>query len=360
MYQKKIKENNEKKVFHYIYKKQLNLSIAEISHDLNISFPTVKNILNKFLKQTIIKEDLKMGGGAGRKTQYYSLEKNFVYSIGISINSNSLIIILINERGEIIKKIMVKDNFFQENLLEKIDELLEEFFNEIDSSVIEKIIGIGIAVPGIVDTKHEIIEITPLLRLSLSKLKDLSARYTKKILIDNEANLCALSEKFLGIGKDFSNFITLNIDETVNMSTFTEESVYGEFFFKAARVNHMIIEKDGLPCECGNKGCWGKYISEDILLEKNRLKEISSKTLEEYITNLSLGIKNIIFLYNPEKIIISGKICEYKSIFEETLLNKIYNNNIFFKGVETIQFSTHSNKGKILGAAMLPIVDELF
>lgn len=378
MYQKKIKENNEKKVFHYIYQKRENLSIADISNDLNISFPTIKTIVNKFLKENIIREDLKIGNGAGRKAQYYSLENNFVYSIGIAIHLKELKIILGNERGDIIKETIIKENFLKENLIERIDEVLEEFLLDINEQIEKKLIGIGISIPGIVDTENNTIEITPLLRISLNKVKNLSEKYNKKILIDNEANLCAISEKFLGIGKEFSNFIILNIGDSLNMSTFTEEDDYGNFSFKASRVNHMSINFQGVLCDCGNRGCWGKYASEIALLDRfkkidtsiTRVKDIFKNDylideeyhnfFDEYIEYLSIGIKNIIFLYNPEKIIISGKLSKYKNYFKKELLNKIYNNSIFFKGKETIEFSGLEEKGVYLGAAMLPIIDELF
>lgn len=378
MYQKKIKENNEKKVFHYIYQKRENLSIADISNDLNISFPTIKTIINKFLKDNIVKEDLKLGTGAGRKAQYYSLENNFVYSIGISVHLRELKIVLGNERGDIIKETIIRENFLKNNLIEKIDEILEEFLLEINEEIEKKLIGIGISVPGIVDKENNTIEITSSLRVPLNKIQDLSKKYNKKILIDNEANLCAISEKFLGLGKEFPNFIILNIGDILSMSTFTEEDDYGNFSFKASRVNHMSINFQGVLCECGNRGCWGKYASETALLEKlkkvdsniTKIKDIFKNNnlmddeyynfFDEYIEYLAIGIKNIIFLYNPEKIIISGKLSKYKNNFKNELLEKIYNNNIFFKGKETIEFSNLEEKGIYLGAAMLPIIDELF
>ncbi|MGL6154949.1 MAG: ROK family protein [Cetobacterium sp.] len=378
MYQKKVKESNEKKVFHYIYQKQTNLSIADISNDLNISFPTVKTIINKFLNANIIKEDLKIGSGSGRKAQYYSLEKNFFYSIGISVHLNALKIYLGNERGEVLKEIVIKDDFFKETLIEKIDDALDEFFSEINDQVKEKIIGIGISIPGIIDNHNNIIEITPSIRIDLNKIKVLSKKYNLKILIDNEANLCAITEKFLGIGKEFSSFVVLNISSTLNMSNFKEKDFYGEFFLKASRVNHMIINFNGILCECGNKGCWGKYSSELSLIEEIqkinpnivKLKDVFKnenfenkqikEIFENYLDYLSIGIKNIIFMYNPEKIIISGNISQYKEFFKDELIKKIYNENIFFRGSETIVFSNLGERSVSLGAVMLPLIDELF
>lgn len=378
MYQKKIREDNEKKVFHYIYQKQENFSIVDISNNLNISFPTIKTILNKFLEKKYIKEEIKIGSGTGRKAQYYSLNKNFVYSIGISIHFKKIKVILGNERGEILKELTIKDYFFKDNLIEKVDEILEDFLLEIKKEIKQKIIGIGISIPGIVDKKTNTIEITSLLRIPLNKVYDLSKKYNKKILIDNEGNMCAISEKFLGIGKDFSRFIILNIEDTLNMSTFLEENEYGNFSFKASRVNHMSINFQGIKCDCGNRGCWGKYISESVLLENFqkinpnilKLKDIFKNNFldnknnfdifDNYLEHLAIGIKNIIFLYNPEKIIISGNLSLYKDKFKNNLLNKIYHKNIFFKGKETIEFSNLGEKSVYLGAIMLPIIDELF
>lgn len=378
MYQKKIKENNEKKVFHYIYQNQKNLSIADISNDLNISFPTIKTIINKFLKDSIIKEDLKIGSGSGRKAQYYSLENNFIYGVGISVHSKSLKLILGNERGEILKETVIKDNFFCKDLIEKIDDALDEFLSEINLDIKEKITGIGISIPGIADSDNKVIEITPLIRIDLEKIEKLSKKYNTKIFIDNEANLCAITEKFLGIGKGFSSFAVLHISDTLNMSNFAEKDFYGEFFLKASRVNHMVIDSQGTLCECGNRGCWGKYVSESSLLEKIqsinpnicKLKDVFKdevlenkdikKILDEYLDYLSIGIKNIIFMYNPEKIIISGNISHYNHFFRDEMIKKIYDKNIFFRGSDTIKFSHLGEKSVCLGAAMLPLIDELF
>ena len=124
------------------------------------------------------------------------------------------------------------------------------------------------------------------------------------------------------------------------MSTFTEEDDYGNFSFKASRVNHMSINFQGVLCDCGNRGCWGKYASEIALLDRfkkidtsiTRVKDIFKNDylideeyhnfFDEYIEYLSIGIKNIIFLYNPEKIIISGKLSKYKNYFKKELVNK--------------------------------------
>lgn len=98
----------------------------------------------------------------------------------------------------------------------------------------------------------------------------------------------------------------------------------------------MTIDINGEKYECGDSGCWGKYISDNIFfneyLESIQRKEI----IENYIKYSARGIKNLIFFSNPEKLIISGRICKYNYIIKEGVLNYIYSDNIFLRGKEII------------------------
>lgn len=379
MYQKKIKETNEKRVLHFIYQnKNRSLSVAEISNQLNISFPTAKNIISNLLELSIIKTDLKSGNGSGRKAQNYILNKNFLFGVGVEVTSSHLKIALINEIGFIYKELIIKDKFLNERFIEKIDEAIEDFLSNIENNVKEKISGIGISIPGIVDKENNIVEITEKIRVSLDEIEKISEKFQIKILIDNAGNLCALGEKFLGIGAHYQNFICINLGTALTMSNFVEDSVSGNFFFKATRLNHLSINFEGIPCECGNFGCLGKYISKKVLIENfskkfpqvKNLKNIfesdilktdeGKEILENYLKFLAVGIKNIIFLYNPECLILSGEITKYKNVFEKELAEKIYSNNIFFKGQEILKYSNLERKNSLLGAALFPIVDKLF
>lgn len=378
MYQKTIKENNEKKIFHFIYKEDRDLCIAEICSALDMSFPTVKNVLYKLMERDIIKESLKISSGNGRKAQAYCLNKNFCYSVGIRIDSKKIKFLLVNERGRVTKELSVREVFHEKNLIPRLEEELENFLESIPSEIREKILGIGIAIPGVVDKIGGTLEIGTNFKVGEEEIEELSQRLNLKILVDNESNLSAIAEKFLGSGETFSDFITLDISDTISMATFREESHYGNFSFRASRVEHMCIDVDGRLCECGQKGCWGTYASDRALLksfrdEYSEIKrysdifrgeyletEVGQKLLDEYVRYLAVGIKNLIFLYNPERIIITGNLCRYRELIREQLLGYIYRDHIFFRGRETITFSDLMENSSTLGASIMPIVDNLF
>ncbi len=378
MYQKKIKENNEKKIFHYIYKEDRDLCIAEIGSALDMSFPTVKNVLYKLIDRGIIKESLKISSGNGRKAQAYCLNKNFCYSIGVRIHTKKFRFLLVNERGSVSKELSVVENFTEDNLITRLEEELENFLESISPAVRSKVLGVGIAIPGVVDKIGNTLEIAPDFKVEESKIEKLSEKFNLKILVDNESNLSAIAEKFLGRGEAFSDFITLDLSETISMANFREESSYGSFSFRASRVEHMCIDIDGRLCQCGHRGCWGTYVSDKALLKsfKGEYPEIKKysdifkrehlddergqELLDDYIRYLAVGIKNLIFLYNPEKIIITGNICRHRDIITDQLLDYIYKDHIFFRGRETIIFSDLRENSGTLGASIMPIVDSLF
>lgn len=350
MYQKNIKESNEKKILNYIYQNSKELSIADTAKVLGLTFPTVKSIFNKFLEKEILVEDMKIGKSTGRKAQSYSLKIDSNYGVGIKISKESLEIILVNEKGSILRDVLIKDKDVGKNILSIVSSELRNFLSRMDEKDRKKILGVGVSIPGVVDEKKSILEISGKLWFDLEEFKSIFTDLNLKVIVDNEGNLSALSEKFLGMGRDFSEYILLNIDETITMSSFFEQEKYGDFHFKAARVEHMSLDLNGKLCECGNRGCWNLY---------SNINEISEKNMEEYLKYLSAGIKNIIFLYNPEKIIITGKITKYEKLIKTRLIDEVYKENIFFRDRETILFSELKDTGGVIGAGLIPIIDDI-
>ena len=380
MYQKQIKKDNDKKIFNYIYKEKSDISIKKTSLALELSLPTVKRIFLDLLKKDILKKVKKNSAtsGSGRKHQEYEINSDFCYSIGISIYIDKMIFLLINGNGKVKEKFIIKENINKNKFLENIQTELKEFLSEFSDDIKEKIVGIGISVLGMTIKENDIIQISEDLRISFKDIFNSLNEFGYKLYIENRSNCIAITEKFLGHGKNLKNFILLNIDSKIGMSSFNENFSKSSMNFFAGRIEHLCIEIDGNPCECGGKGCLGTYISNKALLQnfKNDFKEIqqyheiftenylidikSKKILSNYIKYLSIGIKNLIYLYNPDKIIITGNISKYKNFIEEELLETIYSNNNFFKGRETILFSSFSNYSSSIGASLIPIIDNFF
>ena len=376
MYQKKAEKSNESNIFKYIFEKRDTFVINEIAENLNISFPTVKKFITSLLEKNIITETKKVGVGVGRKAMEYKFNENCCYSVGVLVSAKKIRFILINAGGKILKKYT--------HLLKTCDsknEILystKQFVCDIDPKIKSKLVGIGISVPGIVSKEGNFIEFSSRDKIPISFNDDLKNIFNIPVLIENESNLAAIAEAFLTKNYRYSDFTVLTINDYIGISNFHREDLADHFFFKAGRLHHMVIESNGKLCECGGHGCWGAYISNIALLNDFKKyfpdikkfsdifkpeyceSNIGKIILDDYIKYLSIGIKNVLFFSNPEKLIISGELCLYKDYIIDKLAEKIYKNHIFYRGKETIAFSTLEEKGSIIGAAMFPIIDKIF
>ncbi len=375
MYQKKAHESNESNIFKYIFEGHKSFVINDIVENLDISFPTVKKIISSFLKKNIILENKKVSNGVGRKAMEYSFNDFFCYSVGVLISNENIKLILTNAYGKILKEYyyFLKTDDFQNEILFSINNFISEFSPEIK----ENLIGIGISIPGIVNKESNFIEFNSKYKTDLLFIEKLKDTFNIPVLIENESNLAAIAEAFLTKNSIYSNFIVLTINDSIGISNFHQENLEKNFFFKAGRLHHMVIESNGKLCECGSHGCWGCYVSnlalindfkkyfpkiktyDEIFNNKYYDSNIGKIILDDYLKYLSIGIKNLLFFSNPEKLIISGKICSYKQFLLKDLINKIYKNHIFYRGPETIEFSSLKENGSIIGAAMFPIFDKL-
>lgn len=377
MYQKKAHETNENNVFRYIFYSNCEFVIKDVSENLNISFPTVKKIIDNFLKKEMLFNQKKIGTGVGRKAVEYSFNDFFCYSIGVRIKKHMASIILINAKGKIICE---KTSAFShlDKIQRELLNLIKDFINSLSKNIKDKLVGVGISVPGIVNRENEFIEFSSKNKVHLSFIEEIKSELNLPVFMENESNLASIGEGFLSKYSKCSLFTVLTINDYVGISNFQQQNSSKGFNFKAGRLHHMIIETNGRTCECGAKGCWGAYISnkslisdfkrifpeistfENIFSEKYLNSEKGKKILDNYIKYLAIGIKNILFFSNPEKLIISGKICFYKDIIKEKLIEEIYKDHIFYRGKETIVFSDFNDDSIIIGAAMFPIVDSLF
>lgn len=377
MYQKVIKESNENKIFKYIFTNKQNFVITDISENLNMSFPTVKRVVDIFLEKNIIIEKSKVGQGAGRKAREYSFNPLFCHSIGLRITPESIKIILIDATIKIKKeKFYIKEkNMYIMDFLEKS---INDFLNLLTSEEKISLLGIGIATRGIVNAETNTVEVSSNFKFPLTELKKIENIFNIPILIENESNLAGITESIIGPASNLNHFISLTLSDTIGCSSFQKDN-NNNFSFKAGRIHHMNINSDGNLCECGFKGCLGTYISNKALLlefkkfysEINNFDEIfqdkylknsyGKLIIDSYIKHLALGIKNLLFFSNPEKLIISGEICKHKKFIEDDLKKEIYvPNHIFYRGPETIIFSQFNENTSLIGASLFPIVDSLF
>ena len=279
MYQKEIKQSNENIVFHSIYFTENSFSIPDLTKITNMTFPTIKRVINEFLERDIIKEWTLSTGGVGRRAVKYKYNPDFCYSIGVSIDEEKIKFIVINTVGKILQSKVVEAsnedfiNFFEKNL--------KDFIKEIDEKYLAKVIGVGISIPGIYNKEDHFLEFNNTDRYESTVITEIEQDINLPIWVENEANMSILAEAIINKYKDLEDFTVINISNKVTCSTFHKFGNKSEdYFFKASRVHHMIVDYE-------NKKKVGDCISFKVLKDKILKSFPNIKNLDEFFSNKS-------------------------------------------------------------------------
>lgn len=313
------------------------------------------------------------------------------------ICGGSHIAIGIVENGKILSKIENKiSEIDKSNITEIIERTILENIIKLSNQVLEaepqnrKIESIGIAVPGTVN-ETSICKCVNLGIKNYNIVERLNTIFTNyyslfeelpiKINLQNDAKCAAIAENEYGVLKDYNNSIFLTLGTGIGGAAIINNQLLKGGKVSGYEFGHMIIEKNGLECNCGKKGCFELYGSmrkfkkelktslnlnefttsrqlvELLKYNKalNRNDENIRKVIEEYTENLSIGISNLVNIFEPDIIGIGGSFAYFEEFLLEKLKEKMLSGNLLFNKRDDIIIKSAilANDAGIIGASML-------
>jgi glucokinase-like ROK family protein len=227
-----------------------------------------------------------------------------------------------------------------QRVLRAAERLLDKAVNEIASEG-QRVLGIGVGLPGLVDHRSGELLYAPNLGLrNVPVGRHLASRYPEvPIRIENEANAAAQGERAMGVAKGVDNFVYLSAGVGLGAGLVLDGKVFGGAGGLAGEVGHMTLEPEGPMCNCGNRGCWEVLVGPRSILAsartsmqvgsspyllslcRGRSEQITMELvveaarqgdegilqgLAETARYLGIGIANIVNFCNPEMVILGG------------------------------------------------------
>lgn len=381
MDQETIKDSNKKMIINLLHWRR-ELTKQQIAKEISVSIPTVINNVNELIEEGLVEEAGVGDSSGGRKPVIVRFKPNSRYSFGVQVNIDSVRIILTNLDSEILEDETIYPETLVGENIKNIDNLLHKIGLTINN-IIEKhnisknaVLGAGISLPGTVNEEMGILEWAPNLEVKNISFESLSEYFEFPVYLENEANAAAVAELKLGVAREMRNLVYISITEGIGTGIVIQDYLYKGKNKRAGEFGHMTIVKDGSPCNCGRKGCWEQYSSQNALLnlynaknqqskvkgiheffERLQIKERNAEEAwEEYLEYLASGIQNIILILDPHYIVIGGEISNYEELLIEPLKEKIFIKNSFFCREDIRIFvSKLKENSTILGASMLPL-----
>ncbi|HSP88475.1 MAG TPA: ROK family protein [Ignavibacteriaceae bacterium] len=248
----------------------------------------------------------------------------------------------------------------KEKYIQSLAEIVEEVVNELhlDKSNVK---AVCLGVPGAVNPFTGIINIAPNLKLKNFNIGErLHKLIPYPVLIENDVNLGALGIKTFGVGKNAKNLFVVFIGTGIGGGIILNEKIYRGSNFVAGEIGHMVVEKDGPLCGCGNKGCIEavasrtaivRNIEKDIKQGKKSLlsgfvknkEKIKSKALASAIKNndavavkrlneacerIGILLAGVCNLLNVDMIVLGGGVIEAVGKYMMPKIKKSFNENV--------------------------------
>lgn len=299
--------------------------------------------------------------------------------IGIDLGGSHIAIGVVDDNGKILEKverrILVAEkqdiiNFIENYIIENIEMFCSKY----------EISSIGIAIPGTVNN----VSIVKSVNLGLENyniVESMQEKINLPIKIKNDAKCAALAENKYGALKNHSRSVFLTLGTGIGGAVIINNELLNTGDLPGMEFGHMIIAKDGIPCNCGNKGCFEKYASmkafknnlrqelgldetirgEDLLNmirnnnSSNDNYEKIEKVVNDFIGDLSIGISNLVNIFEPEAIVIGGSFVYFKDVLLERLKISLQEGNYLFNKRDEIIIKPAilGNDAGIIGASLL-------
>lgn len=290
-----------------------------------------------------------------------------MYYICIDIGGTSIKYGVLSEKGEIFidgtvsTKVTEKENFILSDVKKLVRNILDEYKNY-------EIKGICVSTAGVVNPeKGEIAYAGPTIpKYTGTKIKEeLEKEFSIPCEVENDVNCAGLGEYWKGAGKGSKSMVCLTIGTGIGGSVILDGKLLNGIGYTAGEIGYMDVNGSYIQNIASSK-----YLVEKVQKEKEEKEgitdaitgvdifelakkgdEICIAGIDEIISNLGVGVRNIIYLLNPEVIVIGGGITAQKEYLEEKIRKEINDGMISDMFRKTrIELAQQGNQAGLLGA----------
>lgn len=312
-----------------------------------------------------------------------------MYYVGVDVGGTGIKVGVVDKEGRIIA-----DNKMPTNAKDGYENVVKDIYLTMLVAIeksgvsLNDIYGIGVGIPGTIDSKIGVVTYSCNLDWEEVHFIDELKKYIDKpIYISNDANLAAYGEAMFGAGRNYRDSVLLTLGTGVGGGIIIDNNLFEGNKGAGAEVGHIVIDCNGELCNCGRRGCFEAYCSATALIRDTRremeqnhlskmwniagsLEGVNGKTafdakllcdesaiyvIRRYIRFLAEGIVNIANLLRPEVIMLGGGISNQGDSLIEPLQE--YLNCYKYGGKHTPKVkvikASLGNKAGIIGAAAL-------
>jgi len=318
------------------------LSRAQLARDLGLSGPTLTQSTKYLIERGLICELEQTPSTGGRPATLLGIVASAGQVIGVKLAADHLVGVCVNLESEILWKFEEPFNSRGQEAVLALETLLKKHSKRVTG----QLLGIGIGVPGVVVPSDSATANSAMLQWSnLDVGGYLSKQLSTPVLLENDVNTLAITESLYGRGRDASNFLTLTVGRGIGLGIVINGELYAGSQ-GAGEIGHVTSAKNGFMCECGKRGCLETIASDPAILKMaidqgllNKKQSINDlwdlarkdtkvahKFFKPAAEALGLALSNVVNIFGPELILVSGEGSEGWDIWGKWLQQSLSEN----------------------------------
>lgn len=346
------RDTGRRQVFSAI-RKAGRIARVDLARETGISPATVTSITAELIREGLIEEtgtspaaDLRRG----RPRVDLKVRGAARIVAGMKLSHQAITVALIDFEGALVGEGKLELDHARHSASDLLPLLRLSLLQTLDSAglSLRELSGVGIGMAGTVDAARGYVYWSPALSERNVPLRDqLMADFDVPIFVDNDANLVAMAEQYFGHGRGVSDFIVLTIESGVGMGIVINHEIYRGARGCGAEFGHTKVQLDGALCRCGQRGCLEAYVADYALLREaatttdftdhcsvsQKLQalvdaarngdETAQMIFDRAGRMFAMGLANIVNVFDPQLIILSGERMQFDYLYAEGVLDSI-------------------------------------
>ncbi len=194
------------------------------------------------------------------------------FAIGVDLGGTNLRISAIDEQGRLLEKITTgtQVKLGRDAVISEMAAAIQGVSAKFSDGA--KLIGVGIGVPGIIDKRTGMLRESPNLPgwNDYPVRAEIEKRLQTTVILENDANVAAFGEAWLGAAKGLENSCIITLGTGVGGGIVLDGKIWRGMSGMAGEVGHVTVDPNGPKCNCGNNGCAERYASATAIVSMAR------------------------------------------------------------------------------------------
>ena len=250
--------------------KECSINQSAIAERVDLSIPSVMKIVDELISEGLVRRAGKANSNIGKRPEMIELVKDAYYTIGVDVGRTMIRTALCDLEGNICysDSQLTGETTPAEDLIDRLSVMIKDIMEK-SSVPEEKLLGVGIAMPGLIEEETGRVILSPDFSWENVPLYDiLKEKLSLPVLIENANLSLARAEDLKGAGKNSNFLLCVNMGHGIGAGLLLNGQPYKGCSGTAGELGHMIVTPNGPICSCGNRGCLEAVASGEAIRQK--------------------------------------------------------------------------------------------